>query len=370
MIPVNRPLLTAEDNAYVLNSLKETWISGEAPPVATLEKSLCETLGTKYAVAFSSGTTAIDIAVEAMDIKKGDECILPSFTIISTASNILRKGGRLVLVDSDPITWSMDATVTAETISEKTKLVMPVHIYGLPVDMDPILEQSNKFNTFIVEDAAEALGVKYKNRECGTIGDAGIFSFYANKIVTGGEGGAIVTNDEAYSQRLRYLRNLCFNPNERFVHEELGWNGRISALSASLVVSQLSRLPNLLDKKIMIGQRYREGLRDHPYFDYQPDAVPYSQNCYWVFGILLNKESKMNAKELQLKLKGLAIDTRRFFCPLHLQPLAKKYDIQNIGDLKFSEYLWEMGLYLPSGLGTTDSEIDQVIEALWALVES
>ena len=368
MIPVNRPLLTAEDNAYVLNSLKETWISGEAPPVATLEKSLCEILGSKYAVAFSSGTTAIDIAVEAIDIRHGDECLLPAFTIISTASNILRKGGRVVLVDADPITWSMDATRTADAISEKTKLVIPVHIYGLPVDMDPILEQARKFNTFVLEDAAEALGVKYKDSECGTIGDAGIFSFYANKIVTGGEGGAIVTNDEAYSQRLRYLRNLCFSPNERFVHEELGWNGRISALSASLVVSQLSRLPKLLEKKIQIGLRYSEGLKDHPYFSFQPHTVSYSQNCYWVFGILLNEQSKMNAKELQFKLKELGIDTRRFFCPLHLQPLAKKYDIQQHGDLKFSEYLWEMGLYLPSGLGTTDSEIDQVIDILWSLV--
>lgn len=368
MIPVNRPLLTTEDNDYVLNSLKETWISGEAPPVATLEKSLCETLGSKYAVAFSSGTTAIDMAVEALDINRGDECILPTFTIISTASNILRKGGRLTLVDADPITWSMDAATTADAISEKTKLVMPVHIYGLPVDMDPVLQKANNFNTFILEDAAEALGVKYKNRECGTLGNAGIFSFYANKIVTGGEGGAIVTDNASYAQKLRYFRNLCFNADERFVHEELGWNGRISALSASLVVSQLSRLPNLLERKIRIGLRYREGLKDHPYFDFQPNAVSYSQNCYWVFGVLLKKESKMNAKTLQLKLKELDIDTRRFFCPLHLQPLAAKYDIQKIGELKFSEYLWEMGLYLPSGLGTTDSEIDQIIDSLWSLV--
>lgn len=368
MIPVNRPLLTAEDSAYVLNSLKETWISGEAPPVTDLEKSLCKTLGSKYAVAFSSGTTAIDIAVEALEIGKDDECILPAFTIISTASNILRKGGRVVLVDADPLTWSMDAATTAEAISEETKLVMPVHIYGLPVDMDPILQKANQFNTFILEDAAEALGVKYKSRECGTIGNAGIFSFYANKIVTGGEGGAIVTNDFSYAEKLRYLRNLCFNDTERFVHEQLGWNGRISALSASLIVSQLTRLPNLLEKKIQIGLRYREGLKDHPYFDFQPHTNIYSQNCYWVFGILLNKQSKMNAKAFQMKLRDLGIDTRRFFCPLHLQPMAKNYDIHQIGDLKFSEYLWEMGLYLPSGLGTTDLEIDQVIEVMWDLV--
>jgi len=370
LIPVNRPLLTVEDHKHVLKSLEETWISGEAPPVATLEKSLCETLGSKYAVAFSSGTTAIDIATEALDIEPGDECILPTFTIISTASNILRKGGRLVLIDSDPLTWSMNSVQGAEAISKKTKLILPVHIYGLPVDMDPILDQADKFNTFVLEDAAEALGVKYKNRECGTIGDAGIFSFYANKIVTGGEGGAIVTNDESYSKRLRFLRNLCFNPEERFVHEELGWNGRISALSASLVDSQLARLPILLEKKIRLGMRYREGLKNHPFIDFQPDQVSYSRNCYWVFGILLKSESQMNAKTLKTKLRDLGIDTRRFFCPLHLQPLAVKYDIKTLGNLKVSEYLWDMGLYLPSGLGTTDSEIDQVIDAIWSLVEN
>jgi perosamine synthetase len=369
LIPVNRPLLTQEDHDHVMHSLRETWISGEAPPVAEMESTLCKVLDSRFAIAFSSGTTAIDIAVEALDIKPGDECILPTFTIISSASNILRKGGKLLLVDSDQLTWSMDAVSTAEAINDKTKVVMPVHIYGLSVDMDPILEAAERFNTFVLEDAAEALGVKYKDQNCGTIGSAGIYSFYANKTVTGGEGGAVVTDDEEFATRLRYLRNLCFNPNERFVHEELGWNGRISALSASLIASQLSRLPSLIARKIQIGKRYRQGLEGHPYFTFQPEEIPSSKNAYWVFGILIKKGERFNAKSLQLKLRELQVDTRRFFCPLHLQPLASRFEIETVGNLTNSEYLWEMGLYLPSGIGTTDLEIDQVVEILWSLVE-
>ena len=368
MIPVNRPVISEDDIQAVTESLRKTWISGDTPPIALLENTLKEILGVSDVVAVNTGTTAIDLAVEALDVQPGDECVAPTFTIMSSVSNLLRHGAKLTVIDSDPDTWSMDANLTADAINEKTKLVVPVHIYGLPVDMDPIMNKVAGLQTFVLEDAAEALGVDYKGRHCGAIGDAGIFSFYANKIVTGGEGGAIATNNTAYAERIRYLRNLCFNPKQRFVHEELGWNARLSGLPATLISSQLLRLNSLVEQKIAIAQRYLSGLEGHPWLEFQPAATPYSKNTYWVFGVVLNKESPHNAETIQASLRELGVDTRRFFCPLHLQPLAKNYPISTFGKMPVAEKLWERGFYLPSGLGNTVEEIEKAIGAMWELV--
>ena len=220
----------------------------------------------------------------------------------------------------------------------------------------------------MLEDAAEALGVRYKGKHCGTLGDAGVFSFYANKIVTGGEGGAVVSNSEKFIDRVSYLRNLCFSPEERFVHKELGWNGRISGLAASLASSQLSRLDVLVTEKKAIGRQYLDGLAGHPWFDFQPIETDYSSNLYWVFGAVLKNTVPINAKELQELLKNRGVETRRFFCPIHLQPINLEKQLEFTSDLRNSEVLWNRGLYFPSGLGNTKEEIETVIDILWSLV--
>jgi len=367
MIPVNRPLISEEDINAVTEALKNTWISGDTPPIITLENTLKEILGVSDVIAVSSGTTAIDLTVEALDIQPGDECVVPSFTIMSSISNLLRHGAKLTVVDSDPVTWSINADLAAEAITSKTRLVVPVHIYGLPVDMDPILKRVAGTQTFVLEDAAEALGVEYKGKQCGTIGNAGTFSFYANKIVTGGEGGAVATNDVVFAERVRYFRNLCFNPKQRFVHEDLGWNARLSGLPATLASSQLKRLDLLVEKKVSIAQSYFSGLAGHPWLDFHPPATVFSKNTYWVFGVVLKQDAPFDAEELQRELRTLGVDTRRFFCPVHLQPLAKKYPIKTFGNMSVSEMLWHRGIYLPSGLGNTAEEFDAVIEAMWRL---
>lgn len=370
MIPVNRPNISEVDIAAVTVALESTWISGETPPIAALESTLKEILGVSDVIAVSTGTTAIDLSVEALDVQPGDECVVPAFTIIASISNLLRHGAKIVLIDADPITWSLNSDIAAAAISEKTKLVMPVHIYGLPVDMDPIMEKVANSQTFVLEDAAEALGVDYKGRHCGAIGDAGTFSFYANKIVTGGEGGAVVTNNSTFAERVRYFRNLCFNPKQRYMHEELGWNARLSGLSASLITSQLTRLENLISQKIAIADRYLIGLDGHPWLDFHPSSTPYSKNIYWVFGVVLKEDAPFDAEGLQKELRIRGVDTRRFFCPMHLQPLAKEYPIYSFGDLPIAERLWRRGLYLPSGLGNTPEEIDKVIETMWLIAKS
>ena len=369
MIPVNRPLISGEDISAVSAALENTWISGDTPPIISLENKLKEILGVSDVIAVSSGTTAIDLAVEALNIQPGEECVVPTFTIMSSISNLLRHGAKLTVVDSDPVTWSINADLAAEAITPKTRLVVPVHIYGLPVNLDPIMKKVTGTQTFVLEDAAEALGVNYNGSQCGTIGNAGIFSFYANKIVTGGEGGAVATNDAVFAERVRYFRNLCFNPKQRFVHEDLGWNARLSGMSATLIASQLQRLDLLIEKKINIAQRYLAGLAGHPWLDFHPPSTIFSKNNYWVFGVVLNEDAPFNAEEIQQELRVLGVDTRRFFCPVHLQPLAEKYPINTFGKMSVSENLWNRGIYLPSGLGNTTEEIDTVIEAIWGLAQ-
>jgi perosamine synthetase len=369
MIPVNRPLISVSDSQAVLGALTDTLISGETPQVALMEKRLAEFLDQDYAVAVSNGSVALDLAVEALNLPENSECVVPTFTIISTVANLMRKKQRLTLVDSDPTHWSMDAEIAAAEISSSTRLVLPVHIYGLTVDMDPILQAAQDFETFVLEDAAEALGVEYKDRKAGGLAFASTHSFYANKTVTGGEGGAVVTNDETYASRIKFLRNLCFESEERFVHRELGWNYRISGLSAALIASQLTRIPELILKKQQIAAKYVRALEGHPWFGFIPKETNFAKNGYWVFPILLNPESPFNAKEMQVELRKLNIDTRRFFCPIHLQPVSKGYDLKLAGSMKVSENLWENGIYLPSGVGTSDSDIDRVVEACWDLTK-
>ena len=369
MIPVNRPLISEEDKDSVMQALSETFISGETPQVALMEQRLSNFLNQSHAIAVSNGSVALDLAIEAANLPENSECVVPTFTIISSVSNLMRKGHRLTLVDSDPVTWSMDANLAAGQISSDTRLVLPVHIYGLPVDIDPILNAAKGLDTFILEDAAEALGVEYKERKAGGLATASTHSFYANKTITGGEGGAIATNDDSFAKRLRYLRNLCFEAEERFVHRELGWNYRISGLSAALIASQLTRIPELISKKQNIARKYMQGLKGHPWFTYIPEKTEFSKNGYWVFPILLNQNSPFNAKSLQVELKSLGIETRRFFCPIHLQPIAKSFEFKLAGNMRVSENLWENGIYLPSGIGTLDSEIEKVVEACWDLVK-
>lgn len=369
MIPVNRPLITEEDIAAVSNSLRDTLISGETPPVRLLEEKLSEFLGVENTVMVSSGTTAIDLSVHALDLASGDEVVAPTFTIISTVSQALRQGLKVKLVDADARTWSMDADQTVSAINDQTKLVIPVHIYGLACDLDPIITAARRVGAFVLEDAAEALGVSYKGNQAGSIGDAGVFSFYANKVITGGEGGAISSSNKEFVEKVRYTRNLCFKPEERFVHTDLGWNARLNGLSATLINSQLQRISLILKRKNELAARYRDALAGLPEVALIPESTEYSTNANWVFPILLTEASPFNAAELQEKLRASGVDTRRFFCPIHLQPLVRRFNIAAIGDYPVSENLWRNGLYLPCGVGTLDSEVEQVVEALLSAIK-
>ena len=264
MIPVNQPLLDGNEKKYLLECIETGWISSEGPFIKQFEEKFAARVDRKHGIAVCNGTAALDAAVEALGIGPGDEVILPAFTIISCIGQIVRAGAKPVLVDSDPATWNMDVSQIEGQITPRTKAIMVVHIYGLPVDMDPVLDIARRHGLKVIEDAAEMHGQNYKGRPCGSFGDISTFSFYPNKHITTGEGGMIVTNDDRLAEECRSLRNLCFQPQKRFVHERLGWNLRMTNMQAALGLAQLERLDDFVARKRRMGQRYTELLSGIP----------------------------------------------------------------------------------------------------------
>lgn len=304
----------------------------------------------------------------AIGIKKGDEVIMPSFTIISCASAVIRAGGIPVLVDSEPETWNMNTEQIENKITSRTKAIMAVHIYGLPVDMNPLIQLAEKYKLKIIEDAAELIGQTYYGKQCGSFGDISTFSFYPNKHITTGEGGMVVTDSEEIADRCRSLRNLCFKPEKRFVHDELGFNFRMTNLQAALGVAQMERLEEFIDIKRRNGDMYYEGLKDVPYIELPLRKKEYSENIYWVYGIVLKKEAGINAEQAMRKLNEKKIGTRPFFYPMHLQPVFMKMGLFKNESYPVSEKISEYGFYIPSGLALSKDQIEITIDAVKKLL--
>jgi perosamine synthetase len=301
--------------------------------------------------------------VKALGLGKGDEVIMPTFTIISPAQSVVTAGAVPVLVDSDPITWNMDVTQIEAKITPKTKAILVVHIYGLPVDMDPVLALCEKYNLKLIEDAAEMHGQTYKGKMCGSFGDISIFSFYPNKHITTGEGGMLVCNDENIAEQCKKLRNLAFEPKgRRFIHNELGWNYRMTNLQAALGVAQLEKMDYHIQRKREIGKLYREGLKDLKGFLLPLEKTAYAENIYWVFGLVA--ESEESQEVMVKKLNQARIGTRPFFWCMHQQPVFRKMGLFANESYPIAERLARNGFYIPSGLGLNNEEIAEVISVI------
>lgn len=367
-IPVNEPLLDGNEKKYLLECIETGWISSEGPFVSMFEERFAERVGRKYGIAVANGSVALDAAVAALGVGSGDEVIMPTFTIISCAAAIVRAGAKPVLVDCDPVTWNMIPDQVAEKITSNTKAIMVVHIFGLPVDMDPILELADKHGLFVIEDAAQMHGQTYKGRPCGSFGHLSTFSFYPNKHITTGEGGMIVTNDQALADRCRSLRNLCFKPEQRFVHDELGWNLRMTNLQAALGVAQLERLDEFVRIKRRMGIEYTEQLRDVPGLQLPLEKIDYADNIYWVFGVVLKDEIALDAKELMSRLGNVGVGTRPFFWPMHEQPVFRKMGLFVGESYPVAERLARRGFYIPSGLSMNSDLIRRVATAVISVV--
>jgi perosamine synthetase len=361
MIPVNEPVLGEQELELATQCIRTGWISSAGAFIEQFEREWAAFCGMKYGVAVSNGTVALQVAVDCLNLAAGDEVIMPSFTIVSCA------GGVPVLVDSDPRTWGMDVNQVAGRITVRTRAIMPVHMYGHPVDMDPLLELAEQRGLAIVEDAAEAHGAEYLSRRneepawrrCGGMSDLSTFSFYANKLVTTGEGGMVLTNDSCVADRARSLRNLCFRTERRFYHTELGYNFRLTNLQAALGVAQIQRMCQIVARKRWMGATYTDRLAGITGLQL-PVEEPWARQVYWMYGLVLDESTGHDAVSFARRLRYGGVETRPFFLGMHEQPVFRQMGLFGGEHYPVAERLARQGLYLPSGLGLTEQQLEEV----------
>ncbi len=363
MISVFKPKINFFDILSVLKSLMSNNISGTSPVINEFEEKLARKFQRKYCVAVSNGSVAIDLSLQALDLEEGDEVIIPSFTIVSVLSAVMRTKATPIFCDVDSESWNMSLENVRDNYSDKTKAVVMVHTYGLATDAKNIENFCNEKNLILIEDAAEAHGQIVDEKRCGSYGSISTFSFYANKHITTGEGGAILTDSEDIYSLLLKMRNLDFSQKNRFNHENMYWNYRISGLQAALGISQIDRLDNVIDKKIVQGKYYLDLLSEYSEFIQPPKSVFKNiNNHYWVFGILL-KNGNIRDLVMDLLLKK-GIETRPFFWPLHLQKFYLEKNSNKIKGLDVSENLGKNGLYLPIGTHISKKTQKKIINEL------
>ena len=374
MIPVNRPLFISNEAKYLAEAIKTGWISSEGPFVKEFENKFAAYIGKRYGTAVSSGTAALEVAMGAINLKPGDEVIMPTFTIMSCAVAVIAYGGIPVFVDSEPDTWNMDVSQIEKKITKRTKAIMAVHIYGHPTDITPLMKLAKKHKLLVIEDAAEAIGAEYRGKRCGSFGDISCFSFYPNKTITTGEGGMLLTNNKKFRERANMLRNLGFIKNKRYYHEEIARNYRMTNIQAALGVAQLKNIRKLIAIKRRYGALYNKLLANIPCLQL-PVEKTYAKNIYWMYGIVLDKSAGFNNETFAKKLAQRGVGTRPFFYPLHRQPVWKKSQYRKIaernkGNFPVADKISQQGLYLPSGLGNTEKEIRHVAATVRKLLSS
>jgi perosamine synthetase len=362
MIPVNEPLIGEAEIAYAREALESGWISSAGRYVDEFEQGFARYCGRRHGVAVSNGTVALQLAVSCLGLEPGDEVIMPSFTIISCALAAIYSGATPVLVDVEPDTWCMDTAQLEAKVTPRTRAIMPVHIYGHPVDMEALQIVAERHDLAIIEDAAEAHGAEYQGRKCGSFGDMSCFSFYANKIITTGEGGMVLTDDDRLAGLARSGRNLCFDERRRFVHEDLGFNFRLTNMQAALGVGQLERVDQVVDRKREMARLYSAGLAGLPL--QLPVERPGVKNVYWMDGLVLGDEVGFDAGELAARLGERGVQTRPFFVGMHEQPALLRRGLFKDEVYPVTERISRRGLYLPSGQAITDEQIAVVIAAV------
>lgn len=372
MIPVNEPALTEEDFLALQDTFRTGWISSAGKYVDEFEAAWAAYCGVEHGIAVSNGTTALTVAVEAAGIGAGDEVIMPSFTIISCAAAVVRAGAKPVLVDSDPVTWCMDIEQVAAAITPSTKAIMVVHMYGHPVDMDPIMALAAKHDLIVIEDAAEVHGALYQSRRgtpeatwqtCGGIGHIATFSFFANKLITTGEGGMVITNNAEFATRARNLRNLCFRSDRRFLHTEHGYQFRLTNMQAALGVGQVRRIESIVERKRWAAAEYTKRLADLPQLQL-PTEHPWARSVFWVYAMVLADDVPFDAVGFAQRLKTLGVETRPFFLGMHEQPVYHDMGLFKGEHHPVSERIARRGLYVPSGLALTLEQIERVSDAV------
>jgi perosamine synthetase len=362
MIPVSEPVIGREELKNVVNAVKSGWISSKGEYIDIFESEIAKLCNTKHAVSVMNGTAALHLALASLGIKKGDEVIVPAFTMIATTNAVVYTGATPVFIDSDTETWNIDIKKIEENITEKTKAIIPVHIFGQPCDMDPITEMAKKHNIFVIEDAAEAHGSRYKGRTVGSIGDIGCFSFYANKLITTGEGGAITTNNDAIADKARCLRNHAFDKERTFIHNDIGFNYRMTNLQAAIGIAQIKKIGKIIKMKKRVFKTYNKLLRDIPELKLQKQIADV-ETIGWMFAVTLSEECKKTRNDVRKILVDAGIETRLLFFPANKQPAYSNISTRG-GPCSTATMLYERGFYLPSSPTLKKEQIEFIVETL------
>lgn len=358
IIPVCEPTLGGNETKYVTDCLESNWISSAGKYISMFEEQFAAECRCDYGIACANGTVALHLGLAALGIGPGDEVILPTFTMIATINAVAYTGATPVLIDSEPQTWNMDVGQLAAKITPRTKVIMPVHTYGHPVDMDPLMEIADKHGIFVLEDAAEAHGAEYNGRRAGGLGHAAGFSFYANKIITTGEGGIIVTNNREWAERAFFLENQGRYNDNPYFHPEVAYNYRMTNIQAAIGLAQLEKIDDLLAIRRNNAAHYNRRLADIPGLTLPPQAG-WAENVYWMYSVIVEDEFGLGRDELRDRLRAAGIDTRPFFYPVHTLPMY------NTGQsLPVAEDLGRRGINLPSGATLTSEQIDYICDTL------
>lgn len=351
------PVFNGNEMVYLKECLDSKRVSGGGKFVKEFEEGVAKFCRTNYGTSSANGTVALHLALLSLGIGRGDEVLVPDFSFVSSISAILHAGAEPVIVDIDENTWCIDSQKIKDKITPKTKAIIVVHIFGHPADMDPILEIAKQYNIKIIEDAAEALGAEYKGRRVGGIGDVGTFSFYGNKVITAGEGGVCVTNDEAIYEKIRLLKNHHEIPGKNYQYSGIGYNYRMSNISAAVGLAQFEKIDEFLNHKLSIAGLYNEGLRGVKDIVLPPKAG-WAKNIYWLYSILLKNEEQRDALIKYLGAQG--IESRPFFAAFHLMSLYRPY-VRRGDSMEIAESVSKRGINLPSGAGLTDEEVGKII---------
>ena len=356
-IPVYTPWLGDREAEYVLEAVQSGWISSLGKYVSQFEEEFARFCGVKYGVATSNGTTALHLALHALGIGPGDEVIVPALSFVASANAVAYTGAKPVFADVDMETWTLAPEDAERLLSPRTRAVMPVHLYGHPAPMDEIRAIAAAHNLWIVEDAAEAHGACAGDRRAGNLGHVGAFSFFANKIITTGEGGLLTTNDEALAARLRMLRDHAMPPEKRYWHDEIGFNYRMTNLQAAVGVAQMARIDEFIARKRRIAELYAEGLADLPGITLPVEKPGYT-NVFWMYSVLIDAPYPLTRDEVIPALRQRGIDSRPFFHPLDTLPpyLSETPRPQALA-------LSRMGLNLPSSPRLSDGQVDRICQA-------
>jgi perosamine synthetase len=366
-IPVCEPFLNGNELKYVTDAVETGWISSAGKYVTEFEKQFAAYCGCNYGVAVCNGTVSIHVALVALGIGKGDEVLVPTFTMIASAFAVCYTGATPIFVDADKDTWNIDISKIEEKITPRTKAIMPVHLFGLMCDMDAIVALAKKYNLFIIEDAAQAHGAEYKGIRAGAFSDIASFSFFANKNLTTGEGGMLVCKNESYYNKLRYHKNLCFplDGNRNYTHDEIGFNYRMSNVVAAIGLAQVEKADEYKAMRMRNNNLYRTFLADVLGIIFQPHLEGYV-NVGWMNAIVIDADVYGRTKDEMIPLlKEKGIDTRLLFNGMHNQEALKKYtDNTNMGEFPVSDWLTQNGLYLPSASNLSEETIAYICDTI------